>query len=249
MEKIIDIFWTGGWDSTFRVLSLVQSGYKVRPHYIIDSGRPSRNLELETISKITEILNREYGDRILDLKKSHLESIHIPSDISDSYEQIRNKHFLGIQYKWLAAYTSINNLECLELAIHKDDRAFELISDYVVEDAKGRFILGGNSPLPLTKIFKRFSYPIVYMSKSDMRNETHTEVAKKVMGLTWFCHTPAFGRYPCGHCNPCIYTAKEGLIERLPWHAKVRFYIRIYPRLKSILAKFPKIHSALLKLK
>lgn len=249
MEQIIDIFWTGGWDSTFRVLSLVESGYKVRPHYIVDPGRPSRKLELQTISKITDILNRAYGDRILDLKVSDLESIYIPNDIADSYDQIRNKYFVGSQYKWLAAYASINNIEFLELAIHKDDRAFEIISDYVVEDAKGRFILGEGAPLPLMKIFQRFSYPIVYMSKSDMKDEAHTDIAKKVMALTWFCHTPAFGGYPCGHCNPCIYTAKEGLIERLPWHAKVRFYIRIYPRLKSVLAKFPKIHNALLKLK
>ncbi|NMT63798.1 hypothetical protein [Marinobacter orientalis] len=249
MNNTVDILWTGGWDSTFRVIGLLESGYTVNPHYLVDPGRPSGEVEIKTISEIKDILNSEYGNRILDLKTVHVESIPISNEISDAFDQIRKQHFIGSQYKWLAAYALKNDFEFLELSIHKQDHACEVISEFVLEDSCGRFVLGKNAPLAVRKIFEKFSYPIIDKSKSDMKNELPSEISKRVMALTWFCHTPAFGRYPCGHCNPCIYTAKEGLIERLPWHAKIRFYIRIYPRLKNILVKFPKINSALLKFK
>lgn len=245
-NDVTDILWTGGWDSTFRVIRLVESGYQVRPHYIVDPGRPSKGLELKTISRITEILNNVYEGRVLELQTTDLESIPVPRGVSDAFDEIRKGQFVGDQYNWLAAYTITNDLDCLELSVHKDDRACELIADFIVEDSSGSFRIGPQAPLPIRQIFGRFSYPLFYMSKSDMKNALHSEVARRVMALTWFCHTPTLGRYPCGHCNPCIYTAQEGLIERLPWHARLRYHCRVYPRLKDILIKFPQIHSALL---
>tara|TARA_Y100001001_G_scaffold157550_1_gene175852 strand:+ start:6003 stop:6809 length:807 start_codon:yes stop_codon:yes gene_type:complete len=246
---VVQILWTGGWDSTYRVISLVESGYLVQPHYIMDPARPSRFLEVETIAKISNILNQDFGNRVLDLKVVDLDSIHVPVEVSKSYDQIRSQCFVGSQYKWLAAYTLINELDALELAIHKDDRACDVVSSFIVKNYQGSHVLGTDAPVEIKAIFGRFSYPIIDMTKSDMKNNLVSSISKEVMALTWFCHTPAFGRYPCGHCNPCIYTAKEGLINRLPWHAKIRYHIRLYPRLKDILIKYPKLHSFFIKLK
>ena len=53
-----DIFWTGGLDSTYRVLELLLcKKRKVQPYYIIDPDRSSTLYELKAIEKIKSILN------------------------------------------------------------------------------------------------------------------------------------------------------------------------------------------------
>ena len=48
----IDIFWTGGMDSTYRVLELILiEEKKVCPHYIIDLSRASTLYEIKAIEK------------------------------------------------------------------------------------------------------------------------------------------------------------------------------------------------------
>ncbi|NRR75753.1 hypothetical protein HRD57_10360 [Tetragenococcus halophilus] len=56
-----NILWTGGWDSTFRVLSLViLQNKEVQPYYIIDPGRASNEVELLTMEKIKKEVVRKF---------------------------------------------------------------------------------------------------------------------------------------------------------------------------------------------
>ena len=46
----VNLLWTGGWDSTFRLLSLVLIKRKpVQPFYVIDVGRVSTIREIKTM--------------------------------------------------------------------------------------------------------------------------------------------------------------------------------------------------------
>jgi len=49
----INIFWTGGWDSTFRMLQLAEKQVIIQPYYLKDN-RKSEELELNTIKILTE---------------------------------------------------------------------------------------------------------------------------------------------------------------------------------------------------
>ena len=52
----INLFWTGGWDSTFRLLQLIIVFRKrVQPYYIIDTTRKSVQNEKQAINKIREL--------------------------------------------------------------------------------------------------------------------------------------------------------------------------------------------------
>jgi hypothetical protein len=47
------LLWTGGWDSSFRLLQLVLVERRpVRPIYVIDTGRPSTLFELRAMEAI-----------------------------------------------------------------------------------------------------------------------------------------------------------------------------------------------------
>ena len=58
-NKYVNIFWTGGWDSTFRVLQLLIAKKKtVQPFYINDPNRKSAEKELnamKTVDRVVEI--------------------------------------------------------------------------------------------------------------------------------------------------------------------------------------------------
>lgn len=55
MEKgTVNILWTGGWDSTFRVVELSRmEGITIQPVYVIDPNRKSVPYELRAMDNIT----------------------------------------------------------------------------------------------------------------------------------------------------------------------------------------------------
>ncbi len=57
----INLFWTGGWDSTFRLLQLIIIYQKkVQPYYIIDNNRKSVQNELLRLKNIKRFLFEKF---------------------------------------------------------------------------------------------------------------------------------------------------------------------------------------------
>ncbi|MFO7857943.1 MAG: hypothetical protein R6V11_03385, partial [Ectothiorhodospiraceae bacterium] len=53
------VFWTGGWDSTFRVLDLVlHQGEHVVPFYVRDETRQSIEQETRVMDRLREQINQ-----------------------------------------------------------------------------------------------------------------------------------------------------------------------------------------------
>ena len=51
------ILWTGGWDSTFRMLQLALEGVElVQPIYVTGTNRPSESIEIQTMNRILPML-------------------------------------------------------------------------------------------------------------------------------------------------------------------------------------------------
>jgi hypothetical protein len=46
----------------------------------------------------------------------------------------------------------------------------------------------------------------------------------------------------CGTCNPCIYTIEEKLGERVPLAGRIRYRLRVVPRLRNWLAAHPGLY-------
>ena len=74
MEEI-KILWTGGWDSTFRVIELSRKNVVIQPIYVLDSGRKSTDYELKAIDKIIQDLNKR------DETKAKINAIKIKSKV------------------------------------------------------------------------------------------------------------------------------------------------------------------------
>ena len=207
-DSITNILWTGGWDSTFRVCQLTLiDGKRVQPHYIIDDKRQSAPIEQQLIMSFREqIHKRVKKELILEPVKTHVKDVLPNKEVTQRILHYKKLMGLGRQYDWLIRYALMHNIKDLELCVHRDDRAH-----------------------PWTKkdeyFEKCFSYPLLEMTKLDMKKEAIKYKFLDIMQQTWFCFTPIKGQ-PCGYCNSCRYTVKEGLGERISWIRRNSYYIR-----------------------
>lgn len=218
-----NILWTGGWDSTFRVLDLVLlKEQEVQPFYILDRDRKSTPLELETMNKIKAMI-AEVKPGAEKLIKNHIliELNEIPEDpgFTSKYNKLLSVSFLGSQYDWLGRYAKNIGLDDLELCIHKDDKAEGFIKDdvrFVVDGNDGYYELTSPPKNEALTIFEVYRFPLLSMTKVGMGEVARLNGFSHIMEETWFCFRPTKDRKPCGLCNPCKYTREEGLGRRVP---------------------------------
>jgi hypothetical protein len=243
-RTVVNILWTGGWDSTFRIIQLSFKNVIIQPFYLKDN-RKSEQFELQAIKSITKELRELPSTKsiINEVKTTNVVDIEEDIEITGAYQQLYQKSFFGSQYDWLARFAkTLNNLE---LTIHQDDKAFSLIQNYgkvnkIYNQERGEYykIDPSSSSKELLKVFGNFDFPILEYSKMDMKKEAEKNGFIHLLNKTWFCHTP-FNGQPCGICNPCIYTIEEGLVYRFDKSAIKRYKRNklISPVKKSFLFK------------
>ena len=212
------VLWTGGWDSTFRVLTLaLVENRPVQPHYLLDPGRESSDFELAAM----EAIRAEAHDRGARIEAPFVQSVQdvpVSREAAEKQEALAAGYGIGPQYLWLAEYAKQAGVECLELCIHVDDRAYSPMSVWqdLCEREEAEPIDAPES------LFRFFSFPLPRTSKLEMLKEARRYGLENLMELTWFCHRPTRSGRPCGFCNPCRWTAEEGLARRLGPGAKLR---------------------------
>lgn len=235
-EHAVNLLWTGGWDSTFRLMQLLtKTQCIVQPHYLIATRRPSAIREIITIGKLRDRIHVRHPEHAHRILPTHFYSIHeIPKDpeIYAKYNALKKTIAIGTQYETLARLAKWAKLDHLELSIQRL-QSQNRISSYLAERSKAMSGPGGlrtyalDNPRPETPeaIFASFHYPLLDFTKRDMALEAEREGFLDVLYSTWFCHDPINGK-PCGLCSPCGFVAQEGLWERLPVAARLRYRFR-----------------------
>jgi len=219
-----NVLWTGGWDSTFRILELtILKKETVQPYYVLDRGRSSVPFELKAMEQIKEQMVRKFPftkDSIKPPVMIDKNEIPLNEAITKDFHTLLSRSDLGSQYEWLARYAEANGLSDWELCIHVDDKATNFISSSVKKVEEGNdsyFVLSlEDMPYPELTIFKYFHFPILRMSKLEMGEAAKQHGFDDIMERTWFCHNPRKDGTPCGMCNPCVFTRNEGLGRRVP---------------------------------
>lgn len=220
--EAVDLLWTGGWDSTFRLLQLVHgTEILVRPHYLVDEERPSLSRELTAMREIREAVEHELPDamdRLLPTEFGNYQATEIDPRYARLWEEWNRRGRVGPQYAVLASYAQNNDLRGLELCIFGGEPPLsELKSHVEVRRVAGR----RRRVLPddvggLEALFERFAFPLLGYTKLEMEREAEESRFLPVLERTWFCHDPVFG-LPCGACIPCNIAREEGLGRRVGW--------------------------------
>jgi hypothetical protein len=240
---VVNIFWTGGWDSTFRIVSLAGKEVIIRPYYIKDN-RKSEWHELNAISIIRkELINRESTKCILNpvvvLKVSD-----IPEDpeITAAYNYFRQISHVGSQYEWLARFAK--KKKGVELGIVKRGGVCNLIKTHGKIKQVKSSILGTNylldhsvSTREIITLFGNFQFPLMELSKAEMKKEAEYKGFIDIMNKTVFCHRPIDNK-PCGECPPCHQAINEGMKYRLSDSALYRYRIKkLKEKVRLLLSK------------
>lgn len=210
-EKQVNVLWTGGWDSTFRLIQLAVAGAVIQPYYVLDPNRRSALKEIKQMYEIRSDLSLKYKDCVIkDINLIVLGTIEIDDKYLEAYKNLKKDRFLGDQYVFLAALSE--RVEDLELGIHKDDKA-EYFVRKLVNKEKG-------SDSDEFTIFGRLKYPLLDYTKLSMEKEAEASNDLDILYKSWFCFTP-INDTPCGLCSPCRYSISEGMGKRFTIRGKV----------------------------
>jgi hypothetical protein len=230
-----NLFWTGGWDSTFRLLQLVvEQARLVQPYYIIDPNRLSLRHEIKAMSDIEQAIYQRYPDKkgqILPTITAEVNDIAFDDAFDQVYQAyLQKRKVLDTQFYWMARFCLQHGITGMEICTETkaNPRPGQVTGSYFLEPV-------GNGPEHriadqyrdgIEYQFNRFyRYPIYGMTKMDMKVYADKAGWSDLMAMTWFCHYPVKGRYPCGTCLPCDLVLHEGLGYRIPRHR--RLYARL----------------------
>lgn len=233
----VDLLWTGGWDSTFRLLQLLLlHRVPVIPHYLEDRSRASTPTELRTMARIGDHLREAFPHTRPLLQPLRIASVDdIPRDpeIEAALREIRSRVFIGSQYAWLPAYCRQAAIAEIELGVHVDDKVQAILRPFAQEfehpaGYRSMRVDPRHAGSAEFRVFRYFSFPLFHIDKVGIGREAEARGWTGIMEMTWFCHTPVANR-PCGICAPCVYTIEEGLAHRVPLSRRVLsfFYRRM----------------------
>lgn len=232
MTNIIHILWTGGWDSTFRVLEAVIIENKViQPHYIIDPARHSFYNEIIAMNVIRKRFTKKYPDKasqFLSLNLVHIDTIPLDREITNWYLRLESKTVMGTQYEWLARYAKYHPLEmelCMEYVPPPSGEQLFLVFvqpslKHLGEGHSCR--VDGPYIDPGVEMFSFFRFPVRHLKKDDMRRIAEKNGFIDLMKLAWFCENPIKG-IPCGICSSCITARDSGM--KYEFYSPITWYL------------------------
>lgn len=232
----VNILWTGGFDSTFRMIQLSKLQVDVQPYYVTDE-RKSEGLELKAIADITKDIENHPGTKCTILPLIIYKTSDIEPDklLTKSYNKLYSKNTLGSQYEWLGRFAQ--KVPGLELCLEKSEtsKAYICISENgklkkTKDGSLSYYTVDENSSDPdFYRVFRNFRmpHPLYTTTKLQMAEEYKRMGFEDTMVKTWFCHSP-FRDEPCGVCNPCKSVIEEGLSFRLGPQGlnRYRLYLR-----------------------
>lgn len=252
--KEIKVLWTGGWDSTFRIVELSRQKVIIQPIYVLDSQRKSIEYEFKAMDEIVKILEkkRETIAQIKPLKVIKKEDIPKNDDITNAYKVINSKTKLGSQHDWLARLAVVYpNIEIgTEWGEPETSHIIQAIQDFgelVIEDGIG-YLDKEKSSKEGRLVLGNFNYPIINKTEKDMLEIIKEIKYEDVMKHIWFCHKPINGE-PCGICHPCNVKIESDMSFLLPNSAIKRY--KKYIIIKNVLGEkvANKISEKIIKIK
>lgn len=230
-RKKVRLLWTGGWDSTFRMVQLSHmEGVEVQPVYITGTRKPNVKQEMRAIRRIWRALM----EKLPKCRFHHVEYIEmekdftVPRKFDEAYRRLQERFpALGRQYRMLGAYAALHpGVELGEEHYYEKPGTL-----YSIFNAVGglRFDGDGIGHLPGTildpdiqLLFGNYSFPIARYREVEMKEMVEKWHDEDVMAHVWFCQEPIHGK-PCGCCVPCQIKMKAHMDFLLPEESQKRY--------------------------
>jgi len=237
-NRIVHIFWTGGLDSTYRVVELSRQECVIQPHYIITSRRTVEN-ELKAISDITAIINSDKRTtaKLLPVETFPKTELEVYPDIQSAWDLLHEmKDFKSQQYPLLTRYARQKKLK-LEMGIQfsENGSVVKVVDQsYLIDCPDHEDVMmidpeKGSQEWASYTLFKDFLFPklLYHKTKREEIEELKKQGYDKVLKKVWTCFNPVLGM-PCGHCFACKSAMKEGAGMMVPFVGYILGGLRLY---------------------
>lgn len=223
-----NVLWTGGFDSTYIILSLSRQNVEIQPFYCFDDKRKSINYEYRAIENIYNFLinNKNTKAKLLKPKFIRIDDIEKNEAITNAYHSIRKKTKIGTQYEYLSRLA--NNYPGLEMGVEKHINGFGGLNNAVSKYGSWictdgiKYIDKNKSSNDIVLLFGNFIFSIATLTEQDMLNNIHSWEYDDVLNMVWFCHDPINGK-PCGLCRPCQQKMEDKMEMLLPIESQQRY--------------------------
>ncbi len=234
MHEPAKLLWTGGWDSTYRLLELLLAKARpVEPWYLIDPARRSTGAELRAMRAIKEGVRARHpaaAALLAPTRYRELADVRPAPAITAAFERIRRGSGIGGQYEWLARFAEQEALEGLEMSVaDRDGKVFRVLQPWLVRAGPPEdpwFAPAPDCADPdFLALFRRFRFPVFGITKPDMSAAARRAGFHDLLERTSFCHRPRADDTACGVCNPCACAMEEGMSWRLPFLSRVRYHL------------------------
>lgn len=233
----VQLLWTGGFDSTYRLLELLLvRKQSVQPHYVIDSSRNSTGVELLARDRIQQLMaerSPECRRLLLPTAYHGLTDIRPNAALARCYDEVRARLGMGRQHEWLAFLAEQENIHNFEISGHWNDPAVTIISPFLVEvrnpDGSTYHRVPEDCPnRSVFELFKYFQFPLLRLNKREILSRAREQGLLEYLQHTWYCHRPLHvdptRAKPCGTCNTCIHRINTAGTAGLGFITLVRHY-------------------------
>lgn len=227
-KEIFYLYWTGGYDSTFRLCEMLLNERKiVQPFYVslaLDNDcqteesctkvwvRRNRKEEKHAMLRIRRELGRIYPKAAARL----MPTIYIDTDIDDAsfnkafdakfYEDNlwpgkRKKH----QYLFLSKFAYYHKIpiDIGVLGIHEKSKFAQFLQANLIQYKSGP-LESKNYKIKQPEHFMEYlRFPLFGRSKSDLLAKAKKHGYDNILKYTWSCWFPNKSGTPCGKCPMC----------------------------------------------
>ena len=213
----INIFWTGGYDSTFRICqALIIENKSVQPYYLLADiddcknckiKRKNKLKELEAMKKIIKFLKKKFPKKVKNLKNIiYISQIKPNKSITESFFKLKlhNYNRKYNQYEAMSRYAiQINkNIEIGTVGILGNGDG-NLPSDRWGSYLRKNLIKKkNNNRVKINSPIRNLLFPIAYYSKKDLLRISKKNGFETALKLSWSCWYPKNGK-PCNKCIMC----------------------------------------------
>ncbi len=232
MNGAVKLFWTGGWDSTYRLLELLLVLQRpVQPVVVISHDRRSMDIEIQAMNKIKAKIAAEWPAAAARLHETiffESRNIRILDSVRDSWRILWKQFPLGEQNLYLSSLVVQEGLEGIEVGFHLGDRSFQKLTSRVLEPVEGvgrARLAESTRGSAVHDVWGGYVFPLHDMNKRQILLNARRHGFDHVLKSTWSCHNPTSARRPCGICNACACTIKGGYIWRFPISTLARYLV------------------------
>lgn len=258
MKTTTNLFFTGGWDSTFRLLNLlIVEKRSVQPVYVIDPTRLSLREEQSAMADIKKAVIKgfpETADRLKPTIIIDMTDLKPDPELKALEQELLENSFFGSQYEWLARTAKQYGMQgielCAEYAEGKTMGIYFTIHRLLEQGEDGSYHFADeHKGTPLYNFFGFFSYPTMFLSKHEMKEKAVEHGFLNILEMSWFCHRPNFLGQACGMCNPCKDAMTMEMEHRIPPLGRFCYHAKKNLNPSTHLQRYPKVFGQLRAIK